>query len=60
MLEMIVPVRMEAREIMPTNAAWRTLFRTRSLRLSVSGLPPLDNAMTLLNMDSFSLAMLFV
>jgi hypothetical protein len=26
MLEMIVPIRMEARETMPTNAAWMSLF----------------------------------
>ena len=56
---MIVPVRMEARETMPTNAAWRSLLRTRFLTFRVSGLPPLDNAMTLLDMESFSLAMLF-
>jgi hypothetical protein len=57
-LEMIVPVRMEARETMPTNAAWRSLLRTRFLTFRVSGLLAQDNSMTLLDIGSFPSAML--
>ena len=39
MLEMIVPIRMEARVTTPTSAAWRSLLRKRSRNLRASGLP---------------------
>ena len=55
-LEMIVPAKMEARVIVPTSAAWRSLFKARSRKLMVSGVPAQNNPMKDLDMGDFSSA----
>jgi hypothetical protein len=49
-LEMIVPITKEAKKTTPISPAWRSLLRTRSRKLRVSGAMGRNKAITLLVM----------